>query len=167
MAEPIEEPNPEGEKPAEEVAAGDKRAVLADLAKERDKRQELEKRLEALEPLAKKAQELEDAQKTEVQRTTEALAAAEARAVKAESEALRYRVATKHSIGEADAKLWLTGTSEEDLTKQAERLAELQGQQPKPQQQPDPSQGPRPLKPKNPWEEGRKRAQQRFGTPGA
>lgn len=158
--------NPEGVTPDEEVPAGDKRAVLADLAKERDKRQELERRLADLEPLAKKAQEIEDAQKSEVQRATEAAAAAEDRAVKAEAEALRYRIATKHSISEADAKLWLTGTTEDDLTKQAERLAELQGQQPAPQQQPDPSQGARPPKPKNPWEEGRKRAQATFGTPG-
>lgn len=159
--------NPEGEKPDEpEVPAGDKRAVLADLAKERDKRQELERKLADLEPLAKKAQEIEDAQKSEVQRAAEATAAAEARAVKAEQEALRYRIATKHGIAEDDAELWLTATTEEDLTKQAERLAELQGQQPKPQQQPDPSQGPRPPKVKNPWQEGRERAKKRFGTPG-
>jgi hypothetical protein len=163
-----QEPTPEGVTPeVEEVPAGDKRAVLADLAKERDKRQELERLLEELKPLAAKAKELEDAQKSEIERAKEAATAAEERAVKAEAEALRYRIATKHSISDEDAKLWLTGTNEEDLTKQAERLAELQGQQAKPQQQPDPSQGARPPKPKNLWEEGRKRAQARFGTPGA
>ena len=165
-----DEEHTEGEKPKEteeEVAAGDKRAVLADLAKERDKRQELEQRLAELEPLAKKAQEIEDAQKSEVQRANELAAAAEARAVKAEAEALRYRVATKHGISDEDAKLWLTGATEDDLTKQAERLAELQGGQTKPQQQPDLSQGARPLKPKNAWDEGKKRAMERFGAPGA
>jgi hypothetical protein len=166
MAE--ENTNPEGVTPEEpeEVPAGDKRAVLADLAKERDKRQELEKRLEALEPLAKKAQEIEDAQKSEIERAREAATAAEERATKAEAEALRYRIATKHGISDEDATLWLTGSTEDDLTKQAERLAELQGLQAKPQQQPDPSQGARPLKPKNPWEEGRRRAQAKFGSPG-
>lgn len=163
--EPTEPTEPEGEKP-EEVPAGDKRAVLADLAKERDKRQELEKRLEALEPLAKKAQEIEDAQKSEVQRATELASAAEERAVKAEAEALRYRIATQHGITEDDAKLWLTGVTEDDLTKQAERLAELQGKQQTPANQPDPGQGARPPKPKNPWDEGRKRALKQFGKPG-
>lgn len=166
MAE--EEITAEGVTPDEvEVPAGDKRAVLADLAKERDKRQELEKRLADLEPLAKKAQEIEDAQKSEIERAREAATAAEARAVKAEAEALRYRIATKHSISDEDALLWLTGADEDTLTKQAERLAALQGQQAPPQQQPDPSQGARPLKPKNPWEEGRKRAEQLFGKPGS
>lgn len=168
MAE--EEPNSDGVTPEEpeEVPAGDKRAVLADLAKERDKRQELEKRLEALEPLAKKAQEIEDAQKSEIQRAAEATAAAEARAAKAEAEALRYRIATKHRISDEDAELWLTAADEDLLIKQAERFVALTGaqEQPKPQQQPDPSQGARPSRPKNPWDEGRKRAQARFGIPG-
>jgi hypothetical protein len=42
----------------------------------------------------------------------------------AKAEALRYRVATRFGISDEDAELFLTGTDEETLTRQAERLAE-------------------------------------------
>lgn len=39
-------------------------------------------------------------------------------------EALRWRIAAKHGISDEDAELFLTGSDEETLTKQAERLAD-------------------------------------------
>jgi hypothetical protein len=164
----IDPTEPEGVTPEGEGGpAGDKRAVLADLAKERDKRQELERRLEELEPLAKKAKEIEDAQKTELQRANERLAELEAKASRAETEALRYRIATKHGLSDEDAEIFLTGSDEESIAKQAERLVALQGERVVAQQQkPDPSQGARPGAVKNPKEAGKARARARFGDPG-
>lgn len=158
---------PEGGTPdqPDDIPAGDKRAVLADLAKERDKRQDLERRLAELEPLAQKAQELEDAQKTELQRANDRAAEAEAKAAKAAADALRYRIASKHSISDEDAEAFLTGADEASLTKQAERLVELRGEA-KPAPKPDPSQGPRPDVQPDPWAAGKSRAQSMFGTPG-
>lgn len=45
-------------------------------------------------------------------------------ATKATADALRFRVAAKHSISEDDADLFLTGTDEATLEKQAARLVE-------------------------------------------
>lgn len=76
---------------------------------------------------AKAAEQLaaiEEANKTEAQKAAERLAAAEKEAQEAKAEALRLRIAAKHGISEEDADLFLTGTDEETLTRQAERLAE-------------------------------------------
>ena len=67
--------------------------------------------------------ELEEAQKTETQKLADAKTAAEKDAADARADALRWRVAAKHSISDEDAELFLTGTDEETLTKQAERLS--------------------------------------------
>ena len=47
------------------------------------------------------------------------------RAVRAEAEALRWRIAAKHGISDEDAELFLTGSDEETLARQAERFKEL------------------------------------------
>lgn len=73
----------------------------------------------AAEALAK----LEDAQKSETQKLTDAAATARAEADAAKADALRWRVAAKHGISDDDAELFLTGTDEVTLTRQAERLA--------------------------------------------
>lgn len=44
-------------------------------------------------------------------------------AAKARAEAVKLRVAVKHGISDEDAELFLTGTDEESLNRQAERLA--------------------------------------------
>jgi len=69
-----------------------------------------------------KLAEIEEATKTEGQKTAERLAAAEKDAAEARAEALRLRVAAKFGIGDEDADLFLTGADEQTLTKQAERL---------------------------------------------
>lgn len=66
---------------------------------------------------------IEEANKTEAQKTADQLAAATRDAASARAEALRFRIASKFKIGDEDADLFLTGTDEATLTKQAERLA--------------------------------------------
>ncbi len=72
---------------------------------------------------AKRLAEIEDANKTESQRLSDALATAERDRDAARTEALKLRIATKHGVSDEDADLFLTGTDEETLTRQAERLS--------------------------------------------
>src|SRR5690606_15447595 len=67
---------------------------------------------------------IEEANKTEAQKTAEKLEAAEKAAADARREALKFKIASKFSIGDEDADLFLTGDDEESLTKQAERLSQ-------------------------------------------
>lgn len=71
---------------------------------------------------ARKLAEIEDAQKSETQRLTEARATAEKEASDARAEAMRLRVAVRHGISDEDAELFLTGHDEETLIRQAEAL---------------------------------------------
>lgn len=73
---------------------------------------------------ASRLDEIEQANLSEVEKAKARIAAAEERATKAESSALRLRIAAKHGIGEEDADLFLTGTDEETLTAQAKRLSD-------------------------------------------
>lgn len=87
------------------------------------KAREWEKRAKANATAADRLAELEEAQKTEAQKLADAKTAAEKDAADARADALRWRMAAKHGISDEDAELFLTGTDEETLTKQAERLA--------------------------------------------
>jgi thioesterase domain-containing protein len=87
------------------------------------KAREWEKRAKENKSAAEKLAEIEEANKTEAQKAAERLAAAEKDAAAARAEALRFRIASKFSIGDEDADLFLTGTDEETLTRQAERLS--------------------------------------------
>ncbi len=82
-------------------------------------------RIAELTPFEAKARDLEDAQKSEVQRLTEQVAAAQQTAQERATEAMRLRVALRHGISDEDAEIFLTGATEEAITKQAERLAAL------------------------------------------
>jgi hypothetical protein len=53
------------------------------------------------------------------------------RAAHAEAEAMRWRIAAKHGISDEDAELFLTGSEEETLSRQAERFKELAVKPPK------------------------------------
>ena len=77
-----------------------------------------------LKAKAAKLDEIEAANKSEIEKANDAKSQAEQRAAKAEAEALRWKVAAKHGISDEDAELFLTGTDEETLTKQAQRLGE-------------------------------------------
>lgn len=77
-----------------------------------------------LKAKAAKLDEIEAANKSEIEKATEKATTAEQRAARAEAEALRWKVAAKHGVSDEDAELFLTGTDEATLTKQAERLSE-------------------------------------------
>jgi hypothetical protein len=81
-------------------------------------------KLKELEPLAAKAAELEEAQKSETEKLTERLSASEKRAVEAELRAARLEVAAAKGLNPQQAK-YLTGTTPEELEQAAEELIEL------------------------------------------
>ena len=82
-------------------------------------RTEAKANAEAAERLAA----IEESQKTEAEKTADRIRQLEVEAQTAQREALRFKVAAKFGIGDEDADLFLTGSDEETLTKQAERLA--------------------------------------------
>jgi hypothetical protein len=84
----------------------------------------LRARLKEAEPLVAKARELEEAQKTEAQRTAEALAATEQRATKAERELLLREVADDKGLTLAQARR-LNGTTREELLADADEFLTL------------------------------------------
>lgn len=71
---------------------------------------------------ASRLDEIEQASKSEAQKATDRLAAAEKDVAVARRESLRLRVAAKHGISDDDADLFLNGDDEATLTRQAERL---------------------------------------------
>lgn len=79
---------------------------------------------EDLKAKAAKLDTIEAANKSDLEKANDAKTAAEHAAEQAKSEALRWKVAAKHGISDEDAELFLTGTDEQTLTKQAERLAD-------------------------------------------
>jgi hypothetical protein len=84
---------------------------------------ENETRAKANADAAKELAAIRESQKSEAEKVAERLAAAERDAQTARAEALRLRVAAKFGISDEDADLFLVGTDEATLTKQAERLA--------------------------------------------
>lgn len=91
------------------------------LKAERERASAAEKSAAALQ---KQLDEIAAANLSDLERAQKEAADATALAAKAQSEALRYRVAAKNNISEEDAELFLTGTDEEMLNKQAARLVE-------------------------------------------
>lgn len=116
-------PDPEGErKPQEGEPKTFDEAYVKKLREENAKhRTEAKANAEA----AKRLAEIEEANKTEAQKSADALAAAQRDAEAARAEALRYKVASKFQVNDEDADLFLTGTDEETLTRQAQRLTGL------------------------------------------
>lgn len=76
-----------------------------------------------LQAKAAKLDEIEQANKSEVEKAMDRAAAAERERDAERANALRLRIAAKHGISDEDADLFLTGGDEQSLTKQAERLA--------------------------------------------
>lgn len=74
---------------------------------------------------------------SELEKAQKAATDAQDAAKQATAEALRFRIAAKHSISDGDAELFLTGTDEQTLERQAARLIERGPSGPRP----DPSQG--------------------------
>lgn len=87
------------------------------------KSREWEKRAKANADAAKRLEAIEESQKTEAQKAADRLAAAESERDAARIEALRYRIAAKHNISDEDAELYLHGTDEEAIERQAKGIA--------------------------------------------
>ena len=74
---------------------------------------------------AKRLAEIEAANQTEAEKAQARVTALEAELTGVRTESMRLRVATENGITDSDdIDLFLTGTDEETLTKQAKRLAE-------------------------------------------
>lgn len=109
----------EGGKPEPEPFDADR--AKAKIAKANKEAQSLRQRLKELEPLAAKAKELEDADKSETEKLTERLTAAEKRATEAEQTLLRLQVAAEKGLTPAQAKR-LIGSTREELEEDADDL---------------------------------------------
>lgn len=109
----------------------------------KNKAREQEKRAKDNSSAATELAALKAAQQTAEERLATERDAAKREADEARAETLRYKVATKFSINADDAETFLTGTDEETLTRQAERLAALakNAGEPSPAPRPDLSQG--------------------------
>lgn len=96
-----------------------------------------------LQAKAAKLDEIENANRSEADKAQARIAELEGQLASVQAESLRLRVATEHGITDADdIALFLTGTDEETLTKQAERLASRSEEAGKPRApKPDPNQG--------------------------
>lgn len=110
----------------------------------KQKSRENEKRAKDNSTAATELAAMKAAQQTAEERLATERDAAKREADEARAETLRYKVATKYSINADDAETFLTGTDEDTLTKQAERLAELgKSDSTTPGPRPDLSQGAR------------------------
>lgn len=114
---------PEVEDHGEDLGAGGKKALEA----ERRARREAEARLKELEPLAKAAAERAEAEKSELTKANETLAAERDARAKAEAALLRHEVAAAKGVSPNLARL-LTGTTKEEIEEAADvLLAEMGG----------------------------------------
>lgn len=104
-----------------ELGDGGKKALDA----ERRRASAAEREAKALKA---RLDEIESAQLSESEKAKKRAEEAEARALAAEAGALRWRIAAKYGISDEDAELFLLGTDEETLTRQAERLASRNSQ---------------------------------------
>lgn len=116
ITDPAVEP-PEGDDKPETFDAEYVKKLRSESAKYRTE-------AKANEEAAKRLGEIEEANKTEAQKAADQLTAAQNDAAEARAEALRFRIASKFQVSDEDADLFLTGTDEESLTKQAQRLTD-------------------------------------------
>ncbi len=75
-----------------------------------------------------KLDELEQANQTELEKAQKRISEAESERDQAKASELRYRIATAHGVSDADTELFLTGTDEETLTRQAKRLSDREAE---------------------------------------
>lgn len=123
---PVEsDSQPESDSPATTALSDPGKKALAE---ERRRAAAAEKAAKALQA---KLDELEAAQLSKEEKAVKDAADAAERAARAEAEALRWRIAAKYGITDADAELFLTGADEDTLSRQAERFKELSFKPPK------------------------------------
>lgn len=113
--EPVEQDAPATDAPD---SLGD--AGIKALKSEREARREAEQRAKELQ---QRLQEIEDAEKSELQKAQERLAEAEKAAADASAEATRLRVATEKGLSPAQAKR-LAGSTYEEMAADADELLE-------------------------------------------
>jgi len=111
------------------------------LSKVQREAQNLRTRLHEVEPLAAKAREFEEAQKTEIQRATERAAALEAQLATTQLEAERNALAAQHSIPPTHFK-FIVGNTAEERAESAKGVAEMLGAAAAPHVVPPPSNRP-------------------------
>ena len=105
------------------------KAFLADRVARAEKKAEAKYAdYDVLKAAAAELAAIKEANKSEAEKMADALRAAEDRAKQAESAAMRARIQAAHGISNEDAELFLTGTDEAALTKQAEQLAKLRAE---------------------------------------
>lgn len=91
---------------------------------------------------AERLDEMEQASKSELEKANSRIGELEAERDAAKADTLRYQVATRFGISDEDAELFLHGSDEDTLTRQAERLAQRAENENAPRSpQPDPTQG--------------------------
>lgn len=119
--------NPSGETPAADefkpiTSQDDLNKVIADrVARERAKYADYKD----VKAKAARLDEIEQANQTEAEKAAARLAELEAELNNTRRDSMRLKIATEHGITDADdIELFLTGTDEETLTKQAKRLAD-------------------------------------------
>lgn len=131
---PTEDPPPESNTDWE----AESKRLKALLNKETDYRKRNDAKVRELEPLAKRAKELEDAGKSDMERLTSELQGHTVRADKAEQELMRLRVAVRKGLTEVQARR-LVGSSEEELEADADDLmASFRPATPEPEPEPEP-----------------------------
>lgn len=128
----MSEAAPEGGNTSGETPAADEfKAITSqdDLNKVIDDRLKRERAKYAdykdLKAKAERLDEFEQANQTEAEKSAQRIADLEAELNNTRRDSLRLKIATEHGITDADdIDLFLTGTDEETLTKQAKRLAD-------------------------------------------
>lgn len=129
--DPKPDPKPDPDPDPDQLGEAGKKALDA----ERKARREAEAKVKELEPLANKAKELEDANKTDQQKLQDALDQAKAEGSKSTAELLKLQVALDKAPDGVSAKeilrlaKRLTGSTREELETDAEELFELVGAQ--------------------------------------
>ena len=88
-----------------------------------------EKRAKSNAEAAKRLAEIEEANKSEAEKTAERLAKAEQAAAEAEARALRREIALEHKLSKDDAALLDAVTDEDAMRRLAERLAQQAAEQ--------------------------------------
>ncbi len=151
MSEPnpenVEQPERESKPPEGEQAAEGKTFDEAYVKKLREEAAKYRTEAKSGADAIKRLADIEAANQTETEKVAARLAQAEKDAADARRDALRFKIAAKHQIGDDDADLFLTGSDEETLTRQAERLAARNEEAGKPRPpRPDQNQG-RPASP--------------------
>lgn len=124
MTEQQTETAPEApEADEQQTEAFDAERAQAKIKKANQEAASLRARLKELEPLAKKAQDLEDANKSDLEKLTARAEQAERDRAQAAAESLRLSVAFDKGLTPKQAKR-LTGTSREELEADADEILE-------------------------------------------